>query len=157
VLEEDDMISVINAMLEISNTKDIEVSMEKNIRNKIEIKQRIDLCEAGCSVVSVAADGNVYPCAGLHEDEFCAGNIREQPLENIWRESEVLTQFKSFSVLNIPECKDCKLKFICGGGCHVDRYYAYERLDAPTPECNVQQKLYWNLLSEKVRKARSGL
>ena len=151
-LEIEDMIAVIKTVLEVSKEGDIVLSMEKNLQDKIEIKRKIDLCEAGCSVVSVAADGCVYPCAGLHEKEFYAGNIRKQPLEKIWNENGILNWLRSFSVLDIPECRDCDLKFICGGGCHVDRYHAYERLDVRSPECEVQQMLYWHLLAEKMKK-----
>ena len=130
------------------------ITVEKNLEGEIESMNRKDFCGAGTTLISVAADGKVYPCAGLHEDEFCAGSIREQPMEIIWKESEVFKKIRSMSILDIPECKDCELKFICGGGCHVDRHYAYGRLDIPTPNCKAQQEIYWYFLSEKLKEAQ---
>ncbi len=156
-LENEDLVKATREILEIPETRSIGVTLEKNVRDKIEKMQRVDFCEAGCSMVSVSSDGNVYPCNGLHEDEFCAGNIREQPLKDIWEESEVFSKFKSFFVSDIPECRTCDIKFFCGGGCHVDKYFAYGKLDVPTPFCEAQKEIYWDLLFNKMKEVRMGL
>jgi len=152
--ENEELVASFKKILEISKTGDISITMEKNFREKIEKMQKIDFCEAGCIVASISADGKVYPCAALHEDEFCAGNIREQQLKDIWEESEVLNRFKSFSVLDIPECRTCDIKFICGGGCHARKYFAYGQLHVPTPTCMMQKKIYWDLLFEKMKEVQ---
>lgn len=150
-LDNEDIVAAIKEMRKISEAEGIEITVERNLRSEIEAMGKKDSCGAGSSIVSIAANGNVYPCAGLHEDEFCAGNIRKQRLEDIHRESEILRKFRVLSVLDIPECKTCDLKFICGGGCHVDTYGAYGRLDKPTPKCESQQRIYWHLLHEKMK------
>jgi len=156
-LEDEDLVTATKKILEISKTRDIEITVEKNFRDKIEKMQKKDFCEAGCSAVSIAADGKVYPCSALHEDEFCAGHIRNQQLKDIWKESEVLHRFRSCSMLDTPECKTCEIKFFCGSGCHVDRYFAHGRLDVPTPVCKAQKEIYWHLLSEKMKEAQVNL
>lgn len=156
-LKNEELVAAMMKILEIPKPGDLQISIEKNVRGKIERMQRVDFCEAGCSMVSVAADGKVYPCNGLHVDEFYAGTIREQPLKDIWKESEVFKRFRLFSLVDIPECRTCDMKFFCGCGCHVDRYFACGRLDVPTPLCEVQKKIYWGLLSEKMKEVQENL
>lgn len=151
-LEDEDIIAFIREIYDLSKREGITITVEKNLEREIEVMRKRDLCGAGCSLVSVAADGGVYPCSGLHEPEFCAGNVREKRLEDIMKESEVFKMFGSLSVLDIPECRVCDLKFLCGAGCHVDRYYAYRTVEAPTSRCKAQQEMYWYLLSQEMKK-----
>ncbi|KYK33290.1 MAG: hypothetical protein AYK19_14180 [Theionarchaea archaeon DG-70-1] len=148
-LEDEDMVAAVMEMHRLSQAGDIIITVERNIQEELDTLGQKDLCGAGSSLVSVAADGNVYPCAGLHEGEFCAGNIREKSLKEIWKESEVFKKLRQLSVLDIEKCSSCELKFICGGGCQVDKYHAHGRLDIPTPLCYAQQKIYWYYLCEK--------
>ena len=152
-LEDEDYITIIRRMREIPKRMNVDVTTEEAFRAKIEKMSKIDLCGAGSSIMSIAADGNVYPCPGTHEEEFCAGNIREQSLRVIWKENKTLKKLRSLSVLDIEECRTCELKFICGGGCLVDKYHAYGRLDTPSARCSGEKALYWYIFSEKMREA----
>jgi radical SAM protein with 4Fe4S-binding SPASM domain len=134
-------IKLIKSLDGLSKIVGINVFLEEFWYLKIEKIQKIDLCGAGCMLMSIAADGEVYPCAGLHEMEFSSGNIREKSLKDMWENSEVFKELRSFSVLDIPECRDCEMKFICGGGCHVDRYYAYGDLRRKSPLCGINYEL----------------
>lgn len=156
-LGNEELVSTMMKIFELSKSGDLQIGVEKNFRKKIERMQRADFCEAGCSSVSVAADGKVYPCNGLHENDFYAGTIRKQPLEDIWKESEVFKRFRSFSLVDIPECRTCEIRFFCGCGCHVDRYFACGKLDIPTPMCEVMKKIYWSLLYEKMKEVEENL
>jgi len=155
-LSDKDTVAFIKKTIEISKTEDIKVTVEKYFQNKIVAMHKIDLCAAGVATVNVSADGKVYPCFGFHDAEFCAGSIREQSLKDIWNKSEVLNKFRSFSVLKLPKCQNCELKFICGGGCFVDRYYTCKRLDAPEPRCTILQEVYWYLLFEMVKEVQQN-
>lgn len=156
-LEEEDYVTIFKRLQKISTRANIYVTTEEAFHSKVEKVSKIDLCGAGSSIISIAADGKVYPCPGCHEEEFCAGNIREQSLENIWRTSEIFKKFRSLSVLDIEECRACELKFICGSGCLVEKYHAYGRLDTPSIRCNAERRIYWYLLSEKIKEATKGL
>lgn len=146
-----EFISVIGEIQDISKQTSLRITSEESIRMKIEKNFKNDLCGAGSSVISIAADGNVYPCAGLHEEEFSAGNIRNQNIEEIWKKSDVLRKLRSLSVLDIAKCRTCELKFICGGGCHVDKYKLHGCLDIPSVRCEAEREIYWNTLKGKMR------
>lgn len=152
-LKGEDIVEIIKRMTEFSSTTDINIDSEKTIRFKVEKLSRKDLCGAGSTLISIAADGNVYPCSGLHDEEFLAGNIRDQSLRDIWKESETFEKFRSLSLLDIEDCRNCEFKYICGGGCHVEKYHTYGRIDVPAVRCNAEKEIYSYLLSKEIEKA----
>jgi radical SAM protein with 4Fe4S-binding SPASM domain len=108
--------------------------------------EKYDLCGAGSAMLSVGADGGVYPCAGLMYDEFLAGNIRDEPLEEIWKNSPVLKEFRELSIEQIPGCNKCPIRFLCGGGCLVDIYWEHGNLYGKTPRCSLLHAMKWDEL-----------
>lgn len=77
------------------------------------IQMRRELCSAGTGMLSVGADGSVYPCPGLMYPEFLAGNVKENPLEEIWKESPVLQKMRLYTTL--PGCEECAVRYTCRG------------------------------------------
>lgn len=74
-------------------------------------------CGAGTSTISVNYDGNVYPCASLHKDQFRMGHISDS-FESIMKKRDEMAF--DLSVLNInSDCYDCKVKYFCGGNCRA--------------------------------------
>lgn len=88
--------------------------------NEIKLYQG-DFCHAARSELVVASDGYVYPCIpAINLPEFRSGNIRDQSLESIWIDSEMLNWFRNGRVQNVPEgCSACDYLKMCGGGCRV--------------------------------------
>ena len=156
VPENEAMVSAVKEIFKIPRTEGTAVSLSENFFQIIRAMQKKDLCGAGKQLISIAADGRVYPCPGLHEDEFCAGSLLQHSLKEIYETSDIFNQLRSLCVLDIPECRPCEFKFICGGGCHVDRYHAYGHLKAPTPRCEAHQQIYSHLLVEEAKKFLSG-
>ena len=74
-------------------------------------------CLAGLSYCIISPLGIVQPCAYLN---IPAGNVREKPFGEIWREAEI------FKVLRTEEykgaCGSCRYKKICGG-CRARAYF----------------------------------
>lgn len=87
-------------------------------------------CLAGLSVVFVSHKGEVFPCGYL---PVACGNIRERPLEEIWRDSPVLADLRDFSLLE-GRCGACGYKGICGG-CRARAYAATGNYQAADPAC----------------------
>ncbi len=72
-------------------------------------------CEVGKEMVSIAADGSIYPCHMLHDNELRMGNILQDELGSILK-----SENNVFNFLNVEEvngCKDCSYRYLCGGGC----------------------------------------
>lgn len=69
-------------------------------------------CAIGRRVVKVAANGDVFPCGMF---PIAAGNIRKQGFHDIWRESPVLEEIRSFTVKDLEgECGTCTRQGYCG-------------------------------------------
>ena len=68
-------------------------------------------CHAGIMYFSLRPNGDVYPSTFL---PVKVGNIREQSLTSIWRNSKVLKELRQGSLLK-GECGDCEYREACGG------------------------------------------
>ncbi len=122
------------------------IKFGENIRPAVTRCEKLDLCGAGTGILSIGADGGVYPCPGLIYPEFLAGNIREKSLEEIWKESSVLKEIRCLSVSKIPGCKDCSIRYLCGGGCLVDIFWEHGNLYGKTPRCEFLRAMKWDEL-----------
>jgi radical SAM protein with 4Fe4S-binding SPASM domain len=81
--------------------------------------RRVLRCGAGTGMLSVAANGDVYPCQVLHTPEAVAGNLRHQPLAWIWRNSPVLHGFRQRVPQRFDACTDCPIAELCGFNCRA--------------------------------------
>lgn len=87
-------------------------------RNELFRKQ----CGVGNGIVSIDANGDIYPCQTLHSPEFKCGNAFQSGLLAVLEESEVIKQSKRAAVDILPECKTCPVRYICAGGCRQAAY-----------------------------------
>ena len=83
-------------------------------------------CGAATSILAVDWNGDVYPCQNLMHTEHLITNINS----DLWYEdlmrSELRTTMRNAHVLNIDICKDCDVRFVCGGGCRALSYNVYQ-------------------------------
>lgn len=131
------------------------IEFEESLKTGINRMEKIDLCSAGCEILSVGADGGVYPCSALMYPEFLAGNVRENPLEDIWKESSVLKKIRGLSVSEIPGCKECPIRYMCGGGCLVDIYWEHGTVKGKTPKCEFLHAVKWDELKQTTYKTKT--
>ncbi len=68
-------------------------------------------CHAGIFYFSLRPNGDVFPCTFL---PVKVGNIREQSLTDIWRNSKVLKELRDRSLLK-GKCGACEYRETCGG------------------------------------------
>lgn len=88
--------------------KDIDLAKyEVNEMYKLFISST-NVCNGGEGSVNFAADGAIYPCSMVcNENEFCIGNL-DNGLDN-----EILNKHKLINNTEIEECTKCKLYKIC--------------------------------------------
>ncbi|MEX6703191.1 radical SAM protein [Peribacillus frigoritolerans] len=93
-------------------------------------------CGHGLSEFSVDSRGNVYPCKLMHDNSFYAGNIKEQSLSNIYYQSDSFQESRDRHVDNLPICKGCSFKYLCGGGCRAIQWSETSKITGTnTHEC----------------------
>jgi len=68
----------------------------------------------------VEADGGVYPCDFYCVDNWKTGNLNEHTFSEI-ANSETMKKFIATSVHNDEKCKNCRVHYLCKGGCRRDR------------------------------------
>ena len=84
-----------------------------------------DLAGAGWSSLCLYTDGGIYPSASMAGvAALRCGNLAEQPLERIWRESPLAAELRAATVERKPTCRTCALRFLCGGGDLEHGYWA---------------------------------
>jgi mycofactocin radical SAM maturase len=92
----------------------------------------LNMCGACKLTCCIEPCGLVYPCAFLQENEFCAGNLRETSLQEIWDSAPV---FQYFRKLEPVSCRRCPRFNMCRGGCPAIAYFIKKDLNSPDPEC----------------------
>lgn len=93
-------------------------------------------CRCGKTEISIYSNGDVYPCDFLmDEPRFCAGNIHEQTIREIWYESPVLKEFRGIDVDHSDACGGCEFRPLCNGGCRALSWIFHGRLDEFDPRC----------------------
>ena len=91
--------------------------------------------------LSVAPNGDVYPCAGERNDEYRLGNINDQALEEIVA-SPVLTGFQTARTLASQTCKGCPYFGICHSGCARRGFMRRRRLSERDYYCDGYKPLF---------------
>lgn len=77
-------------------------------------------CGMAAGEVFVNYKGDVYPCRMTYQDEFYLGNIFEIGLRKALGNCEDI--LNKIHVDNLEKCKDCRFKYLCGGGCRMLHY-----------------------------------
>lgn len=92
-------------------------------------------CGAGISVLSISPCGDVFPCQMLHHDDFLCGNAIGANIPDLYNNSEGLNYIRSVSVETVSGCKDCDLKYLCGGACKANSFWIKDDVFSTDPCC----------------------
>ena len=103
-------------------------------------------CALADREISISATGDVYPCQLLHAPEFLAGNIRERPLREIYRESDALKRARGVTIDTLAKCSRCPIRLLCAGGCRARDYYEVGSIEDVGEFCEYEQLAFINAL-----------
>lgn len=116
-------------------------------------------CSVGLSSCLISPYGEVFPCQELR---ILAGNLREQPFAQIWRDAPILRELRErHTVRFLPDCQVCPLNTYCEGRCaglawkesgdpyaghtlacqQAQARFAQQHPGAPIPETALQRRL----------------
>ncbi|MBI3952046.1 MAG: radical SAM protein [Acidobacteria bacterium] len=101
----------------------------------------------GITLNSLLVDpyGEVYPCV---QTRISAGNLREQSIRQIWRESPVWERLGNLTLESLPVCSTCELKSYCTR-CHGLAMMADGDLHTCASICQREARLRRQVLQEK--------
>lgn len=121
VYEYNSKINYIREILEVGNEdrrKFITYSNSFNMENKIEVAGRLTGCGLGAGMISIDADGTIYACPSLHNPDFVIGSLEEGYDDAVRRGREMSSLYDVDN--EKMECKACKYRYFCGGGCRAE-------------------------------------
>ena len=110
------------------------LDMSKQLKNR--------KCAIGDNEISISATGDVYPCQLLHMEQFLAGNVHEHSIVDIYRNSEALKRCASLDVDNIEKCRDCVIRYICGGACRARGFYETGDIASTGDFCHYEKEAF---------------
>ncbi len=87
-------------------------------------------CGAGMSRIAIDSNGDIYPCQSLMKKEFLMGNIKKTTWLEEVEKSNIKKLFETWSIDETEHCKNCKMKYLCGGGCRAIAYNVYGSINA---------------------------
>ena len=88
------------------------------------------LRNCGFGGLTIAADGEAFPCNRVSEVDS-EGNVRSDGLRVVLE--RVLQIQEETSVDRVVPCRDCEIRYICGGGCRIEDFSFKGRFRSPTP------------------------
>jgi uncharacterized protein len=88
-------------------------------------------CGAGGGLVAVAPDGRLFPCfEAVVEDENCIGHV------DTGFDRHKRLRFQKIHADTKKVCRDCWIKYSCGGGCHAFNIRYNNNINVPyEPNC----------------------
>lgn len=74
-------------------------------------------CGLGSGEIYIDSTGNIFPCKLVTGINHLIGNIKEKPLKDLLK-TEKFDNIRNLDISEkIVECRDCYLRWLCGGGC----------------------------------------
>jgi radical SAM protein with 4Fe4S-binding SPASM domain len=77
-------------------------------------------CSCARSVIGIGSNGDVYPCIGA---PIISGNIKNNSLKSIWKNSDELNKIRNLKQESFKECATCDVIDYCSrssGTCYVN-------------------------------------
>lgn len=108
------------------------------------LREQSHKCAIGDGEFSISATGDVYPCQLIHTDAFYAGNTHEQSIKDIYFKAESMIRCSHLDVDSIIGCRDCPIKYICGGSCRARAYYGCGDINSTTDFCKYEQDAFYD-------------
>ena len=89
-------------------------------------------CAAGRGLITITADGDVYPCEKyIGVNEFNMGNVHSDDFPDK-RFKKLIEMFFAINIYTSPDCNTCWARFLCGGVCHWQSYITHGDMSRPT-------------------------
>lgn len=74
-------------------------------------------CPAGHTLIAVAPNGDIYPCAALSASQYKVGNVLSDNLVEIWQKNDLFQNLRDIKNSVQGFCKTCSRLDNCRGGC----------------------------------------
>lgn len=139
-LKKDQSARLIKVTLQLSKRNDIRVVLghPSDFTFLLDESRKPNPCSAGIEQLMIKINGDVIPCPAFGDlHEWIAGNVFNQELDSIWKNSPVFIRLREFDYKRLQgECKICTYLELCRGRCPAQRIRECGDLyKGPDPEC----------------------
>ena len=117
--------------------------VENYVKSVIDKNKNPYYCNSmSCNNMEIHPNGDVYQCGAL---ESMMKKVVKRPI-NIFNEDNeqilkrINEEWDKVGVLDITDCRNCNVKYVCKGGCRAIAYQTFGNLYAPQPLCSELQK-----------------
>ena len=160
----EEIIDMLSIYLDEARTQGVELDNYEIALERVQVRRGVktDLSGAGTRSLCVYADGSVYPSpAMVGVPEMRMGNIHDRALGEIWSDSAAADRLRAASVIDKEDCRDCYLKFMCGGGDIEHSFYYSGSVVGADPFSSVHEWLLVRAIDQiatgnKACEGRSG-
>lgn len=110
---------------------EVVTSVYKDIEEDAFVSNLTDCIQDSCGYggLNVMANGDFYFCDRI-PDVNKSGNIRKIPFGRIYELMKIAEE--AGRITNFKPCRDCELRFICGGGCRAEHFKTFTHIDDVT-------------------------
>jgi radical SAM protein with 4Fe4S-binding SPASM domain len=68
--------------------------------------------------------------------------VHEQGIIDIYRNSEALKRCSNLDVDNIEKCRDCAIRYMCGGACRARGFYETGNIASTGDFCHYEMEAF---------------
>ena len=96
--------------------------------------------------LDIEPEGESFPCYAYHHPNTMLGNVKDSGLKKIL-ESDSFKQLQKCTVDTIEKCKECEVRYLCGGICRAWGNESNQlNLNAAPPNCDHLKKRAFQLI-----------
>lgn len=97
----------------------------------------IDSCGAGKNTIAIASDGSIYPChMFVGKKQLIIGNAIKDDIKTVVNNTQN-NMLYNLTVDDVEQCKGCKIRYVCGGGCRFRAYATEGNIYGSDPMCEI--------------------
>lgn len=100
-------------------------------------------CGAITASISVSHDGTAYPCGAMHTADFAIGNVNNvaSMAELLCHGNQVVDTVLSRTADAVAGCRECSVRYFCGGVCMAEAYARRGSIWKADPGCKRSRSL----------------
>ncbi|MCK4717811.1 MAG: radical SAM protein [Thermoplasmata archaeon] len=107
-------------------------------------------CGMGRNTMHIRSDGVILPCSVFSEfPDYYLGNVRKDRLLDIWHSSVRLEKLRRLTVDNIESCKECDIRYLCGGACRAEALVGHGDFMGECGDCE-DVRLYYHSIFKNI-------
>lgn len=109
-------------------------------------------CGSGRDILGFGINGDFYACDDFTNDpHFWIGSLDRGSIKEQLLHTDVIHTLCNRSMAELPRCRDCVWRSLCGGICHTDDYYSGANGVEETAMCGFYKKLIPYLIETFIR------